>query len=390
MKGKRTISKKPRKIKNKSYKDSKIGLHCHCEENVQALVELLEKALQENVKYIAITNHKSLKIYTQILEKLPLDMIKRYNEIQLIPGIEMAACVPFKDLNGKEYKIEIHILGYGLDISKEKILDKFVREKYRDLDQESELKRLIQIGHELGLDFKDEDAHIDVEDGNHRFAGRAFMQAVMKNMEANFNKKDEANPKKLPFELRSNWGAFYNRCVKDVNGPFYLDIAFLNPTSEEVISLIHQLGGKAYLAHPSGYFAKNGTEEQIKMSYDNTVEFTRQFIERHSGKEKTNCKIDGIEMYHPSYLKDIYLFGKMKNLIKLYRLRTSGGTDIHVGSIKTFQGSVSNDSRGEKLTIRKLKKFDFLRRKAESLYELRHKAKSLNGMNRDGMNRDER
>ena len=35
----------------------------------------------------------------------------------------------------------------------------------------------------------------------------------------------------------------------------------LNPSVEEVIDLIHSMGGKAYLAHPSSYFAKVGTKE---------------------------------------------------------------------------------------------------------------------------------
>lgn len=376
------ITKKTKKVNKKRYKDSKIGLHCHCEENVQALIQLLEKALQENVKYIAITNHRSLEIYTQILEQLPSDMLKRYAGIKIIPGVEMSARFPFRDLDGREYGIETHILGYGLDIGKESLLDEFVKEKYKSLDQESELRRIIEIGHEMGLKFDDKDAYIDEDDGNRRFAGRAFMQAVLKNMEDNFNKEGEANLGKLPYELRTNWGAFYNRCVKDINSPFYFDVTTLNPSTDEVIELIHKMGGKAYLAHPSSYFAKNGTEEQIKKAYDNTIEFTRQFISRHSAKRQKGHKIDGVEMYHPSYLKNMYLLGKMRILLNWYKQRTSGGTDIHIGSIKTFQGLVSSDSKGNNLTIRELKKFNFLQRSAKNLYDIRSRARSIKEMER--------
>mgnify|MGYP002475075585 CR=1 FL=1 len=371
-------------VGRKKYKDSKIGLHCHCEENIEALRRLLEIALQEGVRYISITNHKSLKIYTDILSQLSPEEIKRYSSIRLIPGIEMSARFLFKNLDGEEYGIETHILGYGLDISKEKILEDFVRRKYQSLNQEMELKRLVQIGKEIGLQFDEKDAYIDEKDGNREFAGRAFMQAVIKNMEENFNRENEADPRKLSFELRTNWGGFYNRCVKDIHSPFYFDVTKLNPSSEEVISLIHKMGGKAYLAHPSGYFAKNGDSEQVKRAYDNTIEFTKQFIERHSARGQTENKIDGVELYHPSYLNNMYLFGKMRILLDWYREKVSGGTDIHIGSIKTSMNSISNDSKGGNLTIRKLKRFKFLQKASQSIYELRHKAKSIKGKEKEG------
>lgn len=377
---KKNLRKRPNTTKSSKYKDSRIGLHCHCEENIQSLKELLETALQENVRYLAITNHRSLKIYTEILAQLSPEDLKRYSSIKLIPGVEMSARFPFKNLDGEEYGIETHILGYGLDISKEKILDDFVRENYQSLDQEVELKRLVQIGKEIGLQFDEKDAYLDENDENRKFAGRSFMIAIMKHMEENFNDENGTDLNKLPFELRTN-PAFYNRCVKDISSPFYFDVTYLNPSSEEVISLIHQMGGKAYLAHPSSYFAKNGTPEQVKKAYDNTIEFTRQFIERHS-KGQAQDKIDGIEMYHPSYLNNMYLFGKMKTLLDWHREKTSGGTDIHVGSIKTSQKSISDDSKGGNLTIRKLKRFSFLQKAAQSIYDLRNKAKSLKGIER--------
>lgn len=367
------------KLRNKiAYKDQKIGLHCHCEEKPEALIQLLKLARQENAKFIAITNHKSLKIYTQVLEQMQDEILKQYSDIKLIPSVEMEASFKFTDLDGKTYGIPVHILGYGLNVRKEELLDKFVEKKYHELDQVEELKRLISIGHELGLDFKEENAYIDSKDGNRRFAGRAFMQAVMENMEANFNEEGEDDTRKLPSELRENSGAFYNRCVKDIKSPFYLDLTSVNPSAEEVIDLIHQMGGKAYLAHPSAYFAKNGSREQIQKVYDNIVEFVRQFMEKYSLGNTPNCTIDGIEMYHPSYIKnDMQLLGKMKPLIELYRLGTSGGTDVHIGSIKTNRKSVIDDSKGGKIAIRKLKRFSQLKKEAKGLKQIKDIVRSL-------------
>ena len=142
----------------------------------------------------------------------------------------------------------------------------FSKSKYKSLNQQEELQRLIRIGHEIGLNFKDEDAYLDENDDNRKYAGRAFTQALMFNIDDNFCKEGEISQNKLPFELRQNWRAFQNRCVKDKKSPFFLDVAKLNPDVKDVISLIHQMGGKAYLAHPSAYFSKKRKQWRHKKS----------------------------------------------------------------------------------------------------------------------------
>lgn len=365
--------------KNKRYKDTKVGLHCHVEEKEEYLIDLFEQALKENVRYVAISNYKSLKIITQVLPKISDDVLKKYKKIKLIPTIEIPGRFEYTDLENRTYGIETHILGYGVNINKEKLLNDFVNRKYRELNQEEELQRLVKIGHEIGLEFNDKDAYIDVLDGNRRFAGRAFMQAVMKNMEANFNQENEGNNKKLPFELRRNWGAFQNRCVKDINSPFYLDLTALNPDTTEVIDLIHQMGGKAYLAHPSSYFSKIGNAEEVKKAYDNVVEFALQFMKKHSPDSNPACHIDGIELYHPSYLNHMELLGKMKKLVRYHKLGTSGGTDIHFGNIKMNTPAISHDDRSmrdKKIIIRDLKKFEKLKKSSQTLKQLKYAIKT--------------
>ena len=233
-----------------------VGLHCHCGENKEDLLKLLEKANQEKVKYLIINNYKSLKVYTETMKQLSEEEKRRYAHIKLLPSIEMPCCFNFTNLDGENYNIEVHILAYGVDLSKESMLKEFVRSKYKSINQQEELQRLIKMGHEIGLNFKDEDAYLDENDDNRKFAGRAFTQALMLNIDDNFCKEGEISHNKLPFELRQNWRAFQNRCVKDKKSPFFLDVANLNPDVNDVINLIHKMGGRAYLAHPSSYFAK--------------------------------------------------------------------------------------------------------------------------------------
>ncbi len=360
-------------IISKKYKSNNLGLHCHCAETRENLLKLLEKAKQENVGVLAINNYKSLKVYTQVLPLLSDKDIEVYKGIRLIPSIELPAKFNFTNLDNQNYNIEVHILGYGVDIEKEELLQQFCSRNYKSINQEEELQRLIKIGHEIGLVFNDEDAYLDLKDDNRKFAGRAFMQALMVNMEENFCKVREENKKKLPFELRTNWRAFQNRCVKDINSPFYLDTSSLNPDVNEVINLIHQMSGKAYLAHPSSYFSKAGTLKDTDKAFKNVIKFAEDFIQMYSPRNNSEVYINGIEVFHPSYLGNMEVTSEIKKLANQHKIGSSGGTDIHVDKTLTSSETVSSDSLEGNVTKNKLKKYKILRKKSIEISELRRK-----------------
>lgn len=357
--------------KNREYKANKLGLHCHCAEEKERLLQILEMAKNEDVGVLVINNYKSLKIYSKVLPQLSEKELEPYKDIKLVPSIELPARFEYTNSDGKSYNIEVHILAYGVDLEKEELLNKFCSQKYKTINQEEELKRLIEIGHKIGLNFKDEDAYLDVNDDNRKFAGRAFVQALMKNMDDNFCQEGEENKNKLPFELRTNWRAFQNRCVKDGKNPFYLDMAALNPDVDEVLDLIHAMGGKAYLAHPSAYFSKVGSKEDIEKAFKEVTKFARDFIGKYSKKNNPKSYIDGAEVYHPSYLGNLEVTSEVKELVNIYRLGSSGGTDIHVDKTLGKEETVSSDSLGGRVTQKRLKKFKNLREKAIGILDLR-------------------
>lgn len=362
------------KGKHKRYKSNNLGLHCHCAETKEKLLELLERAKSENVGVLVVNNYKSMNVYTKVLKELSDQEVEQYKNIKVVPSIEMPAKFNYTNLDGKNYNIEVHILGYGVDVEKEELLEKFCKREYKSsINQEEELQRLIKVGHEIGLNFSDEDAYLDLEDDNRKFAGRAFVQALMKDMDDNFCKEGEANKNKLPFELRTNWRGFQNRCVKDLNNPFYLDMASLNPDVSEVIDLIHEMGGKAYLAHPSSYFAKVGTKENIDKAFREVVKFAGDFIQQYSPKNNSDTHIDGTEVYHPSYLGNIEVTSEIKEIVKQHRIGSSGGTDIHVDKTLGSDETVSSDSLGGNVTKNKLRKYANLRQKAIGIDKLRRK-----------------
>lgn len=363
--------------KEKKYKGSNLGLHCHCAEDKEHFIELLRRAKAENVGLLIINNYKSLKSYSQVLPTISESELSEFRRIKMLPSVEMPGAFNFTNLDGQNYNIETHILGYGVDLDKERLLDEFSKQKYKSLNQEEELQRLISIGHRIGLNFKDEDCYLDPNDDNRKFAGRAFTQGLMKNMDDNFCSEGEDNKNKLPYELRTNWRAFQNRCVKDLNNPFYLDVATLNPSVDEVIDLIHRMGGKAYLAHPSSYFSKIGNKEDIEKAFQNTVKFAQDFMKKYSPNANPRCHIDGVEVYHPSYLGNMEVTSEIKELIQEHRLGSSGGTDIHVDKTLGENETVSSDSIGGRVKKNKLKKFRFMRRKAKNILAIRSQVKKL-------------
>lgn len=370
-----------RNIKSKKYIPNKLGLHCHCADTKHNLLELLEKAKNENVGTLAINNYKNLNIYTNILPQLSTDDLTPYKNIKLVPSIEMPGNFNYTNLDGQNYNIELHIIGYGVDISKENLLQDFCKKKYLSIDQEKELQRLISIGHEIGLNFDDKDVYLDLEDDNRKFAGRAFVQALMKNMDDNFCQSGEKNNNKLPCELRTDWRAFQNKCVKDLNSPFYLDFSYTNPNVSEVIDLIHNMGGKAYLAHPSAYFAKIDvlTPQNVKSAFGNVTKFAKDFLRQYSPKNNPKTHIDGAEVYHPSYLGEIEVISEIKELIKHHHIGSSGGTDIHVDKTLGSHETVSSDGLGGNITKSKLRKYRNIRKKAIKIEHLRQKIIDMQG-----------
>ena len=117
--------------KNKRYKANNLGLHCHCSETKEKLLELLERAKDENVGVLIVNNYKSLGVYTKVLPQLPKQELEPYKDIKIVPSIEMPASFNYTNMDGNNYNIEVHILGYGVDVEKEELLKKFCDKKYK-------------------------------------------------------------------------------------------------------------------------------------------------------------------------------------------------------------------------------------------------------------------
>ena len=100
-------------------------------------------------------------------------------------------------------------------------------------------------------------------------------------------------------------------------------------------------------------------------------------MKKFSPKASRKRHIDGVEIYHPSYLGNMEVTSEIKELVQAHDVGSSGGTDIHVDKTIGEHETVSSDSLGGNVTRNKLRKFRFFRRKAKDLMTLRDRVAEL-------------
>ncbi|MBE8951192.1 MAG: PHP domain-containing protein [Quinella sp. 3Q1] len=252
--------------------------------------ELVAAAKKIGLHYLAITDHDTIDGVRQLYENgLYPDRI-----VNIIPGVELSANHPERD---------IHIVGYNIDIYNEALLemiDKIIEARW---ERFSEIINILQT-----KKFNIREADVLKIAGTSRSIGRAHIARTLVKIGA-FRNVREA------FEKMLGKGS-------PAYVPRYL------PEVDEVIDVIHQAGGVATLAHPKLVGDDDLVEELCK-------------------------KLDGLEVYYPFHKPDEtqhYFF-----LAKKYNLLITGGSDFH-GAASRFVNELGdftiNDSLAEKFFVK--------------------------------------
>ena len=86
----------------------KVDLHIHTNKSDGncSVEEIINKARDVGLQAIAITDHDTVEAIP-----LALEIVKQYNDLEIIPGIELSA-----EAEGKEF----HMLGYFIDFEKKR------------------------------------------------------------------------------------------------------------------------------------------------------------------------------------------------------------------------------------------------------------------------------
>lgn len=264
-----------------------IDLHIHTKnsDGSDTIKELLIKCENSNLEYISITDHDTCKSYNE-LEKID---IGNFFTGKIIPGCEFTTIYKGRT---------IEILGYNINTD-------FINEwcsKFYTAEKENQrkvyctneaIKNLEKLGIHIDKDSLDTDC--------------AYSVAIYKILLLN---KDE-NEKILGKGFLDNRSIIFRNGFANPESPLFIDVSHFFPTPKEITGLIHEAGGKSFLAHPYQY------------SFNNTLEMISNL--------RKECEIDGLEAFHSSFT--LNQMNILKDYAKRNRLYISGGSDYH-GTIK--------------------------------------------------------
>lgn len=245
--------------------------------------ELVAAAKKIGLRYLGITDHDTVDGVRHLYENglLPGRCVK------IIPGIELSANHPTRD---------IHIVGYNIDIYNGALLEMIEKIAEARWERFSEIIRILQT-----KKFNIREADVLKIAGTSSSIGRAHIARTLVKFGA-FKSVREAFDKMLG----KGTPAYVPRYLPEV---------------DEIIDVIHQAGGQAVLAHP-------------KLIGDDSI------------VEELCSKIDGLEVYYPCHKpEDIqhYFF-----LAKQYNLPMTGGSDFH-GTSSRFVKELGEFTISDKL-----------------------------------------
>ena len=261
-----------------------IDLHIHTthSDGSYSPLEILQKAQQENLDIISITDHNQISAYDELENVYMQD----YYKGKIIVGTELK-CV--------YNHMPVEILAYGFERSKMKETPYITTPQKLYIVQSNYLDYIKKKGKQIGL-FFDKDLHIPLE--KLEFASAVFERELWKDERNVEKKKKHGINMKMPF---------YREAQSNPESIFYIDETKDYPKVQDVIDEIHKVKGLAFLAHLYEYPLYN--HETI----------IRKIIKEFD--------LDGIECCHSSFTNQQSEF--MIGFCKKQKLYMSGGSDYH-------------------------------------------------------------
>lgn len=231
--------------------------------------ELIEKAIDNKIETMAITDHNTVEGLKNISEEYK-------NKIEIINGLELSAKVP---------KGTFHILGYDIDIENDYLNEKMYELKNQSLQRVLSLIEQLKIDYNIFFDYQDIK---DLINSNHNLGRPDLAKMLIK--QKRVETVDEAFQKYL---------IAANKKIKGINKELdYIDC----------LKIITSSGGIPILAHP----------KSLKLSENDLINLIEKMLEH---------GLRGIEVYHPTQTEEERKV--LLEIAKKYDLLISGGTDFH-------------------------------------------------------------
>lgn len=243
----------------------------------------MQRAKTQEINIISFCDHKVLGAYEELSD---IDISKF--KIKIITGIEFDFVHKHKDF---------HMLGYDFnwrEMNKSKLINKKSDEENME-DERKNLNFLKQVCQKLNIKI---DPNLDIKSPNEKAS--TILKYHMMEFEENNQILDEMLGK-------NREKSFARGFVHNPNSSFFIDTTIGLPTAKEVADLIHNCGGKVFLAHPFDYKDLNH-KKYIQEMYDLNI-------------------LDGIECIHTRHTIEQVEY--IKQFCKMHKLKISGGSDFH-------------------------------------------------------------
>ncbi len=253
-----------------SYK-ADFHIHSYYSDGIMKPTELVRMYKDKEYDVIALTDHDGV-------DGVPEAVIAgEALQIQVIPGVEIGCGYDFG-----EQRLELHILGYYINIEDQKLKEYLGKLKENRQDRNQRLLKHLQ---DLGYDLTYEDL---IERPGQTYIGKPNFARAMK--------KKEIAP--------DNMWEIFDQIEKQKRSAY------------ETIEVIREAGGIAVLAHPM---------KLNKLKLDGDEQFWHNLEAVVSDLKKHGLK--GMECYHPSASHDEAL--KLVVLAGKYHLHITEGSDFH-------------------------------------------------------------
>ena len=262
----------------------KIDLHIHttCSDGHFSPKEVIDEAVKNEVKIIAIADHDTIEAYNEELFEYA-----KNKGIQIIPAVEIST---------KNEKAGIHVLGYNFDINN----NEFKEQLY--LIRNARHDYLHKVGKELNkLDYLLNIAELDKIDS----VTKAHIALAIINNPKNEQKLIES------FGHIPNKGEFIETIMNE-GCPAYVKKVSVTP--KKAAEIIRKAGGKVVLAHPVAYqHEDNLTDSEIlKIVEDMNADGVEA---NYIYADRNNIKFDETK--------------KWNEFAKIHGLKVTIGSDFH-------------------------------------------------------------
>ncbi len=257
-------------------KEVDLHIHTTCSDGQYTVDEVLQKAKDAGLRFIGIVDHDTIEHFKVLSES-------KFAVKMLAEGYRIFAGIEFDCKAGNK---KMHLIGYNINYKSEEIIELI---KYVESLREKKFQHKIQHLKNLGIELKDEQIK--------------YLCSI----------KNVGKPHIARCLIENGYGT----TVKEVVDKYLQtqDVLDCNINAEDVIELVHAVGGYVVIAHPYQILKDN------KLTEAETEEVWNELVA---------LKADGMECYYSKY--------NAEQIQKLVEYATDNNLMITMGS--DFHGEI--------------------------------------------------